>query len=119
MAASRDAGGRTLVTAAFLAPAVILLAVWIAYPVVYTIWRSLYDRSGDNFIWLDNYQTLFTTDTTRTAIKNNAIWVAVVPGARDGDRPRLRRAHRAHPLGASRSRSPSSCRWRSRSSPPA
>ena len=67
------------VTAAFLAPALILLAVWIAYPVVYTFWRSLYDRSGDNFIWLDNYQTLFSTDTTRTAIKNNAIWLAVVP----------------------------------------
>jgi alpha-glucoside transport system permease protein len=67
------------VTAAFLAPALILLAVWIVYPVVYTMWRSLYDRSGDNFIWLDNYRTLFSTDTTRTAIKNNAIWVAVVP----------------------------------------
>ena len=80
MATSRGgAGGRTLVTAVFLAPALILLIVWIVYPVVYTMWRSLYDRSGDNFIWLDNYQTLFSTDTTRTAIKNNAIWVAVVP----------------------------------------
>jgi alpha-glucoside transport system permease protein len=63
----------------FLTPALILLVVWIAYPVAYTMWRSLYDRSGNNFIWLDNYQTLFSTDTTRTAIKNNAIWVAVVP----------------------------------------
>jgi alpha-glucoside transport system permease protein len=68
-----------MVTAMFLAPAVILLVVWIVYPLAYTIWRSLYDRSGDNFIWLDNYKTLFSTDTTRTAIKNNAIWVAVVP----------------------------------------
>jgi alpha-glucoside transport system permease protein len=67
------------VTAAFLAPALILLGVWIAYPVAYTFWRSLYDRSGNNFIWLDNYSTLFSTDTTRTAIKNNAIWLAVVP----------------------------------------
>ena len=67
------------VTAMFLAPAVILLAVWILYPLLYTIWRSFYDRSGNNFIWLDNYKTLFSTDTTRTAIKNNAIWLAVVP----------------------------------------
>ena len=72
-------GRAYLVTAMFLAPAVILLAVWILYPLVYTIWRSFYDRSGNNFIWFDNYQTLFSTDTTRTAIKNNAIWVAVVP----------------------------------------
>jgi alpha-glucoside transport system permease protein len=67
------------VTAMFLAPAVILLAVWVLYPLLYTIWRSFYDRSGNNFIWLDNYKTLFSTDTTRTAIKNNAIWLAVVP----------------------------------------
>jgi alpha-glucoside transport system permease protein len=63
----------------FLAPAVILLVVWILYPLVYTVWRSFYDRSGANFIWFDNYETLFTTDTTRTAIRNNAVWVAVVP----------------------------------------
>jgi alpha-glucoside transport system permease protein len=67
------------VTVAFLAPAIVLLAVWIAWPVAYTVWRSLYDRSGQHFIWLDNYRTLFSTDTTRTAIKNNAIWLAVVP----------------------------------------
>jgi alpha-glucoside transport system permease protein len=72
-------GRAYLVTAMFLGPAVILLAVWILYPLAYTIWRSFYDRSGNNFIWFDNYQSLFSTDTTRTAIKNNAIWVAVVP----------------------------------------
>jgi alpha-glucoside transport system permease protein len=67
------------VAAAFLLPGLILLIVWIVYPVIYTMQRSLFDRSGDHFIWFDNYKTLFTTDTTRTAIKNNAIWVAVVP----------------------------------------
>ena len=29
--------------------------------------------------WLENYEALFTTDTLVTAIKNNAIWVGVVP----------------------------------------
>jgi alpha-glucoside transport system permease protein len=72
-------GRAYLVTAMFLAPAAILLSVWILYPLIYTIWRSFYDSSGAHFIWLDNYKTLFSTDTTRTAIKNNAIWVAVVP----------------------------------------
>src|SRR5206468_9603708 len=28
---------------------------------------------------IDNYKTLFTTSTITTAIKNNALWVAVVP----------------------------------------
>jgi alpha-glucoside transport system permease protein len=72
-------GRAYLVTALFLAPAVVLLAVWIVYPLAYTVWRSFYDRSGSNFIWFDNYSTLFSTDTTRTAIKNNAIWLAAVP----------------------------------------
>jgi alpha-glucoside transport system permease protein len=71
---------RDAVTAAFLAPAVILLAVWVVYPTIYTISRSFFGRSGFNsFVGIDNYRTLFSTDTLRTAIKNNAIWVAVVP----------------------------------------
>ena len=41
--------------------------------------RSFYDRSGDSFVGFDNYVTLFTTDVLLTAIKNNAIWVLVVP----------------------------------------
>ncbi len=63
----------------FLVPAALMLGVWIVYPTVYTAWRSLYDREGDDFVGLDNYKTLFTTDILVTAIKNNAIWLAVVP----------------------------------------
>jgi alpha-glucoside transport system permease protein len=69
------------IAAGFLAPAVFFLAIWIVYPTINTIIRSFFDRSGEEFIWFDNYQTLFTTDNLVTAIKNNAIWVAVVPAA--------------------------------------
>ena len=52
----------------------------MVYPTVYTIVRSFYGRSGfDDFVGIDNYKTLFTTSTLTTAIKNNLIWVAVVP----------------------------------------
>jgi alpha-glucoside transport system permease protein len=67
------------VTIAFLAPAAILLGVWIVYPTVYTIGRSLFDREGSNFVGLDNYQELFSEDTLVTAIKNNVLWLAIVP----------------------------------------
>ena len=67
------------VTLGFLAPAVVLLGVWIVYPTVYTIVRSLFNRTGETFVWLDNYKEIFTTDLLVTAIKNNAIWVGVVP----------------------------------------
>jgi alpha-glucoside transport system permease protein len=70
---------RHRVTIAFLSPAVILLGVWIVYPTVYTIVRSFFDRQGSDFIWLDNYQELFSQDTLTTAIKNNVLWLAIVP----------------------------------------
>jgi alpha-glucoside transport system permease protein len=65
----------------FLVPAILVLGVWIVYPAVYTIIRSFFGQSGYLGAWvgIDNYKRLFTTATLTTAIKNNAIWVAVVP----------------------------------------
>jgi ABC-type sugar transport system permease subunit len=64
----------------FLLPAAIFLGIWVIYPTVYTVFRSFFGRSGfDNFVGIDNYKSLFTTSILTTAIKNNAIWVAVVP----------------------------------------
>jgi alpha-glucoside transport system permease protein len=73
--------GRYLVGALFLAPALFMLGVWMVYPAVYTIIRSFFGQTGFIGTWvgIDNYKTLFTTHTLLTAIKNNAIWVAVVP----------------------------------------
>src|SRR3954469_10995647 len=67
--------------ALFLLPAFILLAAWLVYPTIYTILRSFYGQSGylGHWVGIDNYRTLFTTPALVTAIKNSAIWVAVVP----------------------------------------
>ena len=67
------------VTALFLAPALILLGVWIVYPTIRTIIRSFYDREGDTFVGLDNYETLFTDDELVVAIRNNFLWLLIVP----------------------------------------
>jgi alpha-glucoside transport system permease protein len=73
--------GRYAVGALFLVPALLMLGVWMVYPAVYTIVRSFFGETGFVGTWvgIDNYKTLFTTSTLLTAIKNNAIWVAVVP----------------------------------------
>jgi alpha-glucoside transport system permease protein len=73
--------GKYLVGALFLGPALFMLGVWMVYPAVYTIVRSFFGANGFLGTWvgIDNYRTLFTTHTLLTAIKNNAIWVAVVP----------------------------------------
>jgi alpha-glucoside transport system permease protein len=67
--------------ALFLLPALVLLGVWLLYPTIYTIVRSFFGPSGylGGWVGIDNYKTLFTTSTLVTAIKNSAIWVAVVP----------------------------------------
>jgi alpha-glucoside transport system permease protein len=66
---------------AFIGPAFFLLAVWYVYPTIATIVRSLQSNVGGGFVWFDNYKQIFTDDIMLTAIKNNAIWVAVVPAA--------------------------------------
>src|SRR5687768_15268326 len=63
----------------FLAPALLLLGLLVAYPILFTIWRSLYDAGGDAFVGLDNYAAMFTDSQTFTALKNNLIWVLVAP----------------------------------------
>ena len=71
---------RGLLTAgAFLAPAAVLLGVWILYPTVWTVLRSFFDRAGDAFVGIDNYREIFTNDALLKSVTNNLIWVAVVP----------------------------------------
>jgi alpha-glucoside transport system permease protein len=70
------------ITLGFLAPAAFFLGLWVIYPAVRTFVRSFFDDQGrqfDGFVWFDNYTRLFNDPSTVTAIKNNAIWVGVVP----------------------------------------
>ncbi len=67
------------VVAVFLGPALLLLGAWVVYPTIRTIIRSFFDRSGDEFVGLDNYQTLFSDDTLLMAIRNNVLWLLIVP----------------------------------------
>ncbi len=62
----------------WILPAVTLLFVFLIYPALATIWFSLLDRS-QNFIGLGNYINFFTRTDTLTALRNNAIWVVLLP----------------------------------------
>ena len=79
-AVKESGGGRARVLGGlFLAPALILLAFFVLYPIVYSVIRSLFGADGDSFVGVDNYVTMFTDPNTFTALKNNVIWVAVAP----------------------------------------
>jgi alpha-glucoside transport system permease protein len=77
--------GRYLTGAVFLAPAIVMLGVWMVYPAVYTIIRSFFGQTGfiGHWVGIDNYKAIFVPFTTSNpllnALKNNLIWVAVVP----------------------------------------
>ena len=70
---------RPWLAAAFLLPALLLLAALVVYPIGYSVFRSLFDASGSGFVGLDNYAELFSDNENLTAVKNTLIWVVVAP----------------------------------------
>lgn len=72
-------GPSSAVALAFLLPAALLLGVWVVYPIVFSIFRSLFDAAGSGFVGLGNYVTIFTDGGMLTTIRNNLIWVVVAP----------------------------------------
>ncbi len=78
-AASQRRGRPAWGTLLFLLPAVVLLGALVVYPIGFTVVRSLFDRAGDSFVGVDNYQRAFTSGRTLIALRNNVIWVVVAP----------------------------------------
>jgi alpha-glucoside transport system permease protein len=65
-------------------PATALLFAFLVYPMIATAWFSLwnFDGAGVNFTsfaGLDNYVTFFTNNATQTALRNNLLWVILLP----------------------------------------
>ncbi len=69
----------------FLFPALFALGLYLAYPVVATLWLSLTDRdAGGAFVGLDNYAQMVSEPKFWEAIRNNMLWLVVVPAASTG-----------------------------------
>ncbi|MCW2899848.1 MAG: binding-protein-dependent transport system inner rane component [Streptosporangiaceae bacterium] len=71
-------GPPPLLSAGFLLPALVLLALLVVYPIVYTVWRSLHDADGSRFVGLGNYIDMFTESVTVHWSGAGAIAVVVV-----------------------------------------
>jgi alpha-glucoside transport system permease protein len=63
----------------FVGPALVILAVFLVYPVINTIILSFGDRQGEGFVGLDNYDFVFTDDSMQRAIRNTLAWIVIVP----------------------------------------
>ena len=68
-----------IVALAFLGPTGLMLVFGLIYPGIRTIRESFFDRTGENFVGFDNYQTLLSEDIFQIVLRNTAIWVFVVP----------------------------------------
>jgi alpha-glucoside transport system permease protein len=63
----------------FLAPALLLLGIYLLYPLVETFRLSFYDSTDSNFVGLANYSWVFTDQNFLITIRNNFMWLLVVP----------------------------------------
>ncbi len=63
----------------FLFPALLALSVYLAYPVFATLWLSFFDKTGDAFVGIDNYRTMLGEPKFWESLKNNMLWLIVVP----------------------------------------
>ena len=69
----------------FLAPAIAALGLYLGYPVFETLRLSLTDRdAGGAFVGLANYQQMASEPKFWEAMRNNMLWLIVVPATSTG-----------------------------------
>jgi alpha-glucoside transport system permease protein len=63
----------------FLLPALLLLAVYLVYPVFVSVYLSFRDATNQNWVGFGNYSWLIQDQKFRESIVNNLLWLVVVP----------------------------------------
>jgi alpha-glucoside transport system permease protein len=63
----------------FVGPALVILAVFLVYPVVNTVLISFRDARSESFVGLDNYEFAFTDESMLRSIRNTVGWIVLVP----------------------------------------
>src|SRR5438093_807409 len=59
----------------------VLLSVFLVYPVINTILISFKDAQSQSFVGLDNFKFVFTDESMLRAIRNTLGWMILVPVA--------------------------------------
>lgn len=65
----------------FMGPAIILLSIYLVYPVINSVWLALHDSNGREFVGLDNFFWLVGDSKFQESLRNNLLWLIVVPAA--------------------------------------
>lgn len=64
----------------FVGPALVILGIYLVYPALQTLFLSFFDSDGDIFVGLKNYERAFGDSRFLESIRNNILWLIVVPG---------------------------------------
>jgi alpha-glucoside transport system permease protein len=63
----------------FVGPCLVILAVFLVYPVINTLLLSVRDANSEGFVGLDNFKFVFTDESMLRSIRNTFAWIIVVP----------------------------------------
>lgn len=63
----------------FLGPAILFLGVYLVYPVLNSIWLSLFNANSSEFVGPSNYSWLAQDPKFRESMINNFFWLLIVP----------------------------------------
>jgi alpha-glucoside transport system permease protein len=77
---SREGKGYLLQLVAFMAPALILLAIGLFYPLIRTIVGAFFSNDGSHFVGLSNFSYIFAGGSQGLiALINQIVWVLITP----------------------------------------
>lgn len=65
----------------FLGPAIIILSIYLVYPVINSLYLSFLGPAGNKFVGFDNYVWMVTNEKFLESFWNNMMWLIIVPAA--------------------------------------
>ena len=76
---ARQGAGYLFQLVLFMAPAAIMLLLGLIYPAISTIFKSFFDKTGDEVVGLENYIWGFTNPVGTSSVINTIIWALLAP----------------------------------------
>jgi alpha-glucoside transport system permease protein len=64
----------------WIGPAIVLLAVYLVYPTINTIYLSFLNANSTRPVGWENYVYVFTNQSTLDSLKNNVLWLVFLTG---------------------------------------
>lgn len=64
----------------YIGPTLLILAAYLVYPTLNTLYLSLFDKRSETFVGLENYRWIVTSSAMHVAFRNNLLWIVLFTG---------------------------------------